>query len=130
MLFRPNGVGQPNRANRRRTTWVAGNGDSGRELRVVGETLEGLPVIDGGWVFYMTDTKGLHLTDVLCFLKEQGMECGWPGYIEAAEQQGWKEKTYLSRVREGITDCYGKDWFEGWQQTYERWKETRKCEDD
>jgi hypothetical protein len=103
-----------------------GRRKQGPEPTIVGQTTEGRPVIDGEWVFYMSDTRGVHLTDILVFLDEKGFSVGWPGYLELAKKQGWKEKTILTRLRDSITDVFGGAYFDGWMTSYENWKEKQK----
>lgn len=74
----------------------------------------------------MSDTKGIHLSNILDHLKNEGKLVSWPGYFKAAERQGWKEKTVLSRLHESISEIYGSDWYDGWKQSYDHWKEKQE----
>lgn len=94
------------------------------EPRIVGKTTAGQPVVAGEWVFYMADTEGIHLTDLLTFLDDQGITVDWPGYLTAAKKQGWKDSTVLSRVRESLTDVYGGAHLTAWLSRWDNWRTT------
>lgn len=76
-------------------------------IRVVGETTDGKPVVDGVYRFY--ETHGVPLDVVLEGLKLRGMVPCWVSLYREARAAGMKHDRIVSKVEAAIADSYGSE---------------------
>lgn len=74
-------------------------------IRVVGETMNGKPVVDGVYRFY--ETHGVPLDVVLEELKSRGVVPCWVSMYREAVAAGMKHDRIISKMEAAIADSYG-----------------------
>lgn len=77
-----------------------------KKLYIVGKTVDNKLVVGG--VFYLYDSLGLPLCNILDMLNGKGWVPAWDIFLQDALDSGWKLDTILRRVKEGLVDIYDK----------------------
>jgi hypothetical protein len=73
------------------------------KLTILGKTEDGLfQVVDGTTVFKLYDQTGMPLDIVFMELRDRGYMPAWETFYAAAQGNGWKHKTIVSRLREAL----------------------------
>lgn len=78
-----------------------------KKLYIAGKTADCKAVIGG--VFYLYDSVGLPLSNIIDMLDEKGWIPAWDIFLSDALKAGWKIDTILKRVEEGLIDIYDKE---------------------
>lgn len=73
-------------------------------MKIVGVSSSVLCVVSE--IFKEYDTLGLPLSEILCILKRNNMIPCWLSFYREATMAGWKRKTILNLIKEGITDSF------------------------
>lgn len=89
------------------------------KLVVVGKTEDGRSVISG--VFKMYDTLGMPLADVIDTIHQKNFVISWIHFYEEAKKGGWKYDTIMTRLREGIIDTHGLEYFNVVEKKLNEW---------
>lgn len=87
------------------------------DINTIGETIDGRIVVAN--LFFLYDTLGMPLADVIDRLIDADIQPCWTSFYRDAKNAGWKDKTILSRLEEGILDTYGTDYWEQVQLRFE-----------
>lgn len=73
----------------------------------VGVTPENVRVIDG--VFRWFDTNGTPLDIIFDMCREKNLMPSWTHFYSDARKQGWSHETIINRLRDNISDVWGKE---------------------
>lgn len=79
-----------------------------KTIKISGKTTDGRLVVTG--LFLFVGTLGLPLADVLLAFEEDNYVVDWIDFYEDALMDGYKSKTALNKIDEGIVDVFGKDY--------------------
>lgn len=74
-------------------------------LAVVGQTVDGTPVLSG--VFDFTATYGLPIEDALKRLVERGFAVSWLHYAEEAASHGITNSQVFTRIENAVFEVLG-----------------------
>ncbi len=77
------------------------------KVRFVGKTETGEMVVCG--IFKLFDTTGLPLFIVFDLCHQQNWIPSWIHFYREAKDHGWKDKTIMDRLKEGMEDVYETD---------------------
>ena len=77
---------------------------------IVSVTEDGIKVVSG--VFRVFDTCGLPLDVIFDQCRENNLMPSWIHFYDDAIKQGWTEKTIVNRLSIGVSDSYGKPFWE------------------
>jgi len=74
---------------------------------IVGKTEDEKTVVDGKFVFKMSDTHGLPLEITVDLLRQKNMVVDWVSFYNAASDVGWQPKRIFSRIEAAVGDVFG-----------------------
>ena len=73
-------------------------------INIIGKTTDDKYVING--LFKVFDTMGTPLYVMFELCKNHNWVPSWFHFYDEAYNHGWKHKTIINRLREGMTDVY------------------------
>lgn len=79
-------------------------------MNVVGKTEDGREVVSG--LFKLYDTHGLPLAIMFDELIANGKQPSFLEFVNEGLTAGWKMKTIITRLEEGVIDCYGRKYWD------------------
>jgi len=71
-------------------------------------------------LFELLNTHGIPIPISLEIMRTKGMIPDWIDFVERSRGSGWKDKTILSRLSEGVLEVYGQEWHDGWSGRMEK----------
>lgn len=79
------------------------------KLSFSGVTSDGVTRAVSG-IFRFHSEHGLPLVDILDLLKTINVIIDWPDFIAGAKQDGWKDRTIVSKIVSACTEVYDKEY--------------------
>lgn len=79
----------------------------GPAIEISGKTTEDAPVMKG--LFRYHADLGLPLEDLLDMVNAKGWIVDWPDFVAGAKQDGWKDRTIVSKIVSACNEVYGKE---------------------
>jgi len=77
------------------------------KVKIIGKSTDGQLVVSG--IFKFFDTTGVPLFVIFDLCKQHNWLPSWIHLYKEAQMQGWKHKTIINRLREGMQDIYEKE---------------------
>jgi alanyl-tRNA synthetase len=72
-------------------------------VRIIGETADGRPLVDG--VFSLYDTHGVPLDVLLGHILDRGWMIAWLDFAAEARAAGWKRRRVMVAVEHALRDA-------------------------
>ena len=79
----------------------------GPVITISGKTKDNKPVMQG--VFRFHADLGIPIDDLLDIVNARGWVVDWPDFIAGAKQDGWNNRTIISKIVSACTEVYGKE---------------------
>lgn len=80
------------------------------KIEIVGSSTDDKNCISGA--FYICDTVGYPLEDLLRDVLDQGLLIAWDCYIQDAKNSGWTRKTTLKKIKSAVEENHKNGWVE------------------
>lgn len=75
-----------------------------KNLKLIGATVDGKPIVDGADIFQLHDTHGFPLSMSFVQCEERGWMIDWVGLIKEARTHGWFDSQTWDHIQEAFTD--------------------------
>lgn len=69
-------------------------------------------------LFKLYDTEGLPFHIIFQLCEDRNYMPNWINLYEDAMKQGWKPKTFFSKIKEAIVDVYGEEFYQEVQDRF------------
>jgi hypothetical protein len=91
-------------------------------LNIVGETINGDPVISG--IMKFRESYGLPLEDIFEKVKNEGVVISWYDLVDEAKSIGVNKEKFIPEIKTAILDVYGNEYLETvWDYILKRFEE-------